>query len=358
MPGMDALPALLWDQHCCLPLSPEADASELARYTRPGGTMVLANVGYAPHSFAYVRSLLDAFRAGVAADERLLLASTTDDILAARDSGRVAVAFDLEDSGPLEGRLERVQELYDLGVRTMLPTYNRGNAAGSGCLDAVDDGLTKYGRELVREMNAVGMVVDGSHCSIGSGLDLCETSRQPVIYSHSCMRGLWEHPRNVTDDQARACADTGGVIGITGVGIFLGPNDASIDALVRHVDYAVELVGPEHVGLSTDFVFDDDGLDTGPEDDYLFDESFERWGPINFMPPERLLEVEDGLRGRGYPDEAISAILGGNFLRVAQQVWKGPRRRRSDDQVVVGLGSSRRGERIGSEARAKPWSRA
>jgi membrane dipeptidase len=315
---------LLWDQHCCLPLSPRADVGELARYTRRGGSVVSANVGYAPHSYDYVVSLLEAFRRGVAADERLLLASTIGDVEAARAGDRVAVVFDLEDSDPLDGRLERVQELYDLGVRTMLPTYNRQNAAGAGCLDVVDGGLTAYGRALVREMNAVGMVVDGSHCSIRTGLDLCESSTQPVIYGHTCMRSLWEHPRNITDEQARACAETGGVIGITGVGIFLGPNDATVDALLRHVDYAVDLVGPEHVGLSTDFVFDAGGLDVGPDDSYLFDESYAHWDEIDDLAPERLLEVEDGLRDRGYPDQAVAAILGGNFLRVADQVWKAP----------------------------------
>jgi membrane dipeptidase len=322
---MDAgLRPLLWDQHCCLPLSPLADVGELARYARSGGSVVSANVGYAPHSYDYVLSLLHAFRRGVAVDEGLLLASTTRDIRTARDRGRVAVVFDLEDSAPLGGRLERVQELYDLGVRTMLPTYNRQNAAGSGCLDAVDGGLTEYGRALVRQMNAVGMVVDGSHCSIRTGLDLCDVSQQPVIYGHACMRTVWEHPRNITDEQARACAATGGVIGITGVGIFLGPNDASIEALLRHVDHAVDLVGPEHVGLSTDFVFDERGLDVGPDDRYLFDESYAQWDEIDDLPPERLLEVEDGLRDRGYPDKAVTAILGGNFLRVAEQVWKAP----------------------------------
>ena len=324
IPAMKSPTAFLWEQHCCLPLSPKADVGELARYLQPGGSVVSVNVGYAPHDYGFVLRLLEAFGQGVVADGRLLLASSINEIATARDRGRVAVVFDLEDSGPLDGRLERVQELYDLGVRTMLPTYNRRNAAGSGCLDTTDEGLTEYGRALVREMNTVGMVVDGSHCSVQTGLDLCETSTQPVVYSHSCMRGLWDHPRNITDDQARACAETGGVIGITGVGIFLGPNHASIDAMIDHVDYAVELVGPEHVGLSTDFVFDDHGLDIGPDDAYLFDESYARWDEVDDLPPERLLEVGDRLRERGYPDRAVAAILGGNFLRVAGQLWRAP----------------------------------
>jgi membrane dipeptidase len=137
------------------------------------------------------------------------------------------------------------------------------------------------------------------------------------------MRALWEHPRNITDEQARACAQSGGVIGITGVGIFLGPNDASVEALCRHIDYAVELVGPDHVGLSTDFPFDaGDFSREHAANPQLFPGSYTRWGPVSFMPPEGLLQVSSALEDRGYPLPAITAILGGNFRRVATQVWK------------------------------------
>jgi membrane dipeptidase len=175
----------------------------------------------------------------------------------------------------------------------------------------------------VRQLNAVGMVVDGSHCGVRTGLDLCEISQQPVIYSHSCLRAVWDHERNITDEQAVACAATGGVIGITGVGIFLGPNDASIEAVCRHIDHAVDLVGPDHVGLATDFPFDIDGfhreLDAYP---HLFPDSYTRWGPISFMPPENLARIGGALGERGYPVDAVTAILGGNFHRVAGQVWQ------------------------------------
>ncbi|MFF5231491.1 dipeptidase [Dactylosporangium sp. NPDC000521] len=316
---------LLWEQHTCLPLSVRARVSDLQRYRTPGGTFASVNVGYAPHSADEVRTFLAAFRAGVALEEDMVLGESVADIDRVHRDGGIAVAFDLEDSGPLEGDLGRVREFFELGVRTMLPTYNLRNAAGSGCLDEVDEGLTAYGRDLVREMNAVGMVVDGSHCSIRTGLDLAEVTQRPMVYSHSSMRAVWDHPRNVTDEQARACAATGGVIGITGVGIFLGPNDASVEALVRHIDYAVELVGPEHVGVASDFAFDHEDLvqelTTNPD---LFPESYTRWGPIELMPPEGLLQVEAALEARGYPADAVTAILGGNFRRVATEVWPAP----------------------------------
>jgi microsomal dipeptidase-like Zn-dependent dipeptidase len=316
-------PPLLWEQHCCLPLERRADVGELARYRRPGGSFVSVNVGYVPHSADDVTSLITNWRKRITADDRLRLAASIDDIEAVGRAGGVAIAFDLEDSGPLEGQLDRVSQFYGLGVRTLLPSYNNRNAAGGGCLDEVDEGLTAYGRALVREMNAVGMVADGSHCGARTGLNMCEVSDQPMIYSHSCMRAVWDHPRNITDEQAKACAGTGGVIGITGVGIFLGPNDATVDALVRHIDYAVDLVGPEHVGVSTDYPFDHEDfnamLTQSPE---LFPDCYTRWGPINFMAPEGLLTVEEALLARGYPHDAVTAILGGNFRRVAAMVWQ------------------------------------
>jgi len=233
------------------------------------------------------------------------------------------VAFDLEDCAPLQGYLERVQEFYDLGVRTLVPTYNIANCAGGGCLDECDQGLTSYGRDLVAELNRVGMVVDGSHCGARTGLDLSTTSTRPMIYSHSCMRTVWDHPRNITDEQARACAATGGVIGITGVGVFLGPNDASLDALVHHIDYAVELIGPEHVGLATDYPFDVKDFNRELLDNAeLFPDSYTRYGPIQFIPPEGLHRVEGALRARGYPTEAVVGILGENFRRVARHCWR------------------------------------
>ena len=215
---------LLWDQHACLPLQPDADVGYLTRFSRPGTTYVSVNVGYAPQTHADSTNLLAHFRSAISRRSDLTVVASLDDIDAAADRGQIAVGFDLEDSNPLDGDLDNVRRFVELGVRTMLPTYNHANAAGCGCLDATDTGLTRWGRQLVAEMNSAGMVPDGSHCSVRTGLDLCDTSTKPVIYSHSCMRSVWDHPRNITDDQARECARTGGVVGITGVGIFLGPN--------------------------------------------------------------------------------------------------------------------------------------
>lgn len=314
--------SLLWDQHACVALSAGADVSELSRYRGAGGGFVSLNVGYTPQSHADTDALLRSFHSQIAADGNLLFAETVADIDAAAAAGRTAVAFDLEDSAPLDGDLINVARLAHLGVRTLAPTYNRQNQAGCGCLDATDSGLSSWGRALLAEMNNVGMVPDGSHCSIRTGLDMCALSAAPVIYSHSCMRAVWDHPRNITDDQARACADTGGVVGITGVGIFLGPNTPTLEAMTRHLEYAINLVGVAHVGVSTDYSFDYldflDEINRAPE---LFDSSYTQWGAIQWMSPEIFVGLRAHLRTRGWNVDDIDAVLGGNFRRVAQQTW-------------------------------------
>jgi membrane dipeptidase len=314
--------ALLWDQHTCLPLQVGTDIEPLARYRRGGGTFVSVNAGYSPHSFNDTITLLAHFRAAVDAHPDLQLAATIDDVTAITAAGRIAVVFDLEDAAPIDDDLDNLATLAGLGVRTLLPTYNHANRAGSGCLDTEDTGLTAWGKAIVAEMNTLGIVADGSHCSPRTGLDMCEISSRPVVYSHSCMKSVWDHPRNITDDQARACAASGGVIGITGVGIFLGSNTPTLEAMTRHLEYAVELVGIDHVGISSDFSFDHadfhDELLRNPE---AFDDSYTRWGPIQWMTPETLLTLGEHLHTRGWSTADIHAVLAGNFYRVAQQAW-------------------------------------
>lgn len=315
--------SLLWDQHLCLPLQTDTDVAPLTRYQRDGGALVSVNAGYSPHSLSDSLALLRHYRFAVEDHPDLELAATVHDISTITGDGRIAVVFDLEDSRPLDDDLANLAVLADLGVRTLLPTYNHANRAGSGCLDTTDGGLSAWGRSIVEEMNAVGIVPDGSHCSARTGLDMCEISSGPVIYSHSCMRAVWEHPRNISDDQARACAATDGVIGITGVGIFLGPNTPTLEAMTRHLEYAVDLVGIDHVGISSDFSFDyADFIDELTRNPHMFDDSYTRWGPIQWIAPETLLTLGEHLSQRGWSTTDVHAVLGGNFYRVAQHAWR------------------------------------
>lgn len=314
---------MLWDQHACAELVETADLTELHRYRPAGGGLVSLNVGYAPHGPEVMASVLRAFRAQVTAIDGLELAATVGDVDRIAAAGDTAVVFDLEDCVPLGGDLDAVAALVARGVRTLGPVYNYTNAAGGGCLDAEDPGLSRWGRDLVAELNRSGMVPDGSHVGARTSLDMCAVSTRPVVFSHSCMRAVWDHPRNITDDQARAAADTGGVVGITGVGIFLGPNTPTLEAMVRHIEYAVEVVGIRHVGVSTDFSFDWETFQTTlAESPALYDASYTAWGPVEWMPPETFVGLGAALRGRGWDDDDIAAVLGGNFRRVALESWE------------------------------------
>jgi len=206
----------------------------------------------------------------------------------------------------------------------MLIAYNSPNRAGGGCHGDPETGLTEFGRAVVREMNRVGMLVDASHCSRRTTFDLFEASQAPVVFSHSVPAGVKQHPRNIDDEQMQACAQTGGVIGINGVGIFLGSNDASTQSLVRAIDYAVQLVGAEHVGLGLDFVFDMaelTALIAGNENTFPKGYGYQSGTPA-FVNPRQLPDVVAALAELGYPAAAVTGILGANFLRVASQVWQ------------------------------------
>jgi len=313
-----------WDQHCCLPVLADCDIAPLLSYLEAGVGYVSVNVGYAPHPLEESVRVLSSFRRQVLRrPDSFRLATSVEDILAARQEGQLAVGFDLEDTRPLGGEIAMIQAYYDLGVRWVLLTYNDVNQAGYGCHATTDEGLTNFGRDIIDEMNQVGMVVDASHCGYRTSMEIFERSSAPAIFSHSSMRGLWDHERNIRDDQVLACAQTGGVVGINGVGIFLGENDATVAAMARHIDYAVQLVGPEHVGIGSDYVFDKDDLNRElTENPGIFPESYRRWGRMDFVPPDQLAFLPDELTRLGYSADDVENIMGGNFLRVAREVWK------------------------------------
>jgi membrane dipeptidase len=319
--------SLVWDNHGCMPLRPrdEAFLPQLERYRRGGVHIASLNVGFDAVPWDTSIRMLACFRRWLAARPAdYLLVQTPEDIELARSSGRLGVVFDIEGGAALDGELALVQLYYDLGVRWMLIAYNRNNALGGGCQDD-DPGLTPFGSEVLQEMQRVGMVACCSHTGLRTTLEVMERSTNPVIFSHSNPGGVWPHKRNITDEAIRACARTGGVVGINGIGLFLGPGDVTAARVAEHIDYVVQLVGAAHVGLGLDYVFDRQELDDcvltnpqmfPPEDGYS--------AGIRMVEPERVPEIVEALLVRGYSDSDVGLILGANNLRVARHVWKSP----------------------------------
>ena len=316
---------LIWDNHACLPLRPDdlRFLPQLERHRAAGAHMVVLNVGYGDYSLENHYLMIARFQDWIADHpEQYLQVKSVADLEAARAGGRLGVAFNIEGMRAIGDDLSQIGPLYDLGVRWMLIAYNQNNLAGGGCHDE-DSGLTPFGRRVIAEMERVGMVLCCSHSGYRTALEAMAAATKPVILSHSNPRALVDHPRNVPDEVMLACAATGGVMGINGVGVFLGRNDISSDNVIRHIDYAVGLIGPEHVGLGLDYVFDIEELDAALEASAgLFPEGWGYQPGIPFAAPEQLVEIRDGLLSRGYPTTDVARIMGRNWLRVAAACWR------------------------------------
>lgn len=316
-----------WDHHTCMPLRPldESFLPQLQRHQAAGFAAVSVNVAFGESTPEQALRMLAALRRWLRVHaDRYLLLERAGDVERARTSGRLAVGFDIEGADAIGEQLSLVQLYYDLGVRWMSLAYNRNNRAGGGCQDE-DGGLTDFGRALVAEMERVGMLVCLSHTGHRTAREVLALATRPVIFSHSNCAALHAHPRNIPDQLIRACAATGGVVGINGVGIFLGKNDITSATYARHVDHVVQLVGTAHVAVALDYVFDTRELETFVATmQHTFPPGLGYELGARFVPPEQIEEIVGELIGLGYRDEDLHAILGGNLLRLARTAWKEP----------------------------------
>jgi membrane dipeptidase len=316
---------IVWDNHACMPLRPDDESflPQLARHKASGVNLVILNIYFDAEPPEKAFAMLASFRNWIARhSDEYLLAQTVADIEAAKREGKLAVCFDIEGGRAVEAHPGLVEIFYRLGVRWMLIAYNKNNRLGGGCQDE-DTGLTAYGRRIIDEMQRVGMVLCCSHTGYRTAREAIEYSSNPVIFSHSNPRAVWDHPRNVPDDLMRACAATGGVVNLNGIGIFLGNNDNSTERLLEHIDYAVELIGAEHVGLGLDYVFDSAELDEYMRSRTdLFPPDKGYGSRLAMIEPERFPHIIEALLKRGYSETQVQGLLGHNNLRVAARVWR------------------------------------
>jgi membrane dipeptidase len=269
----------------------------------------------------------------------LVRATRPDDIVAAKRQGRRCF-YTSSNGVPLaqewvsvEGELQFIRVFFQLGVRMMHLTYNRRNMIGDGCAEPADAGLSDFGRAVVREMNRVGVIVDVAHAGWRTSLEAAKASERPMVASHSGCAALNRHIRCKPDEVIRAVADTGGYVGICSIPAFLG-RSGDIAAMLDHVDYVARTFGADHVAIGTDTAYASRATEAEREKVPRRRRARPRWE--GFWPADAFGEqwrqermtlslawtnwplFTVGLVQRGYSDEDIQKILGGNMLRVAR----------------------------------------
>ena len=339
-------------------LTPGAGQSDLPRFIESGITgqwlsaFIDAPFARQTPDASYERTIvfLDTIDAWIARHpERLIRATTAADVRRAKQQGKIAMLVGVEGGHAIENSLDNLREIHRRGARYLTLTWNNGTdwAGSSGGIDGTrTGGLTDFGRDVVREMNRLGMLVDVSHVSEETFFDAIETSSDPVIASHSSARAITDHVRNLTDDQLRAIARNGGVVNVNFFPRFIDPAhwaafraiDPALEALrdslqqagadqtviaagisarraqltraipptplsvlIDHFDHIARVAGVNHVGIGSDF----DGISSAPQD----------MEDVTHLP-----RIAQGLLDRGYSEDDVRRILGGNMLRVMEQV--------------------------------------
>ncbi|MCJ8158458.1 dipeptidase [Sphingomonas sp. LaA6.9] len=255
------------------------------------------------------------------------LVGRAEDLDRAKREGKCAVIMGVQNSEHFR-TVEDVKMFYQIGQRCSQLTYNSQNMIGSGSTDRIDGGVSDYGAAIIKAMNEVGMLIDVSHCGDRTTLDAIEMSPKPIAITHSNCRALVDHPRVKTDEAIKALGAKGGVMGITGVRMFVSAKEPTALAnIVDHIDHVVKLAGIDHVGIGSDA--DLNGYDDMPADQYAqlkagYKASYAFRDKIDtdgFDHPKKVYDLTEELIRRSYSNENIAAILGGNFRRLLGATW-------------------------------------
>jgi membrane dipeptidase len=252
----------------------------------------------------------DVFRISDRSEGHFRICRTVSDIRKAWAEDAFASVFMFEGADPISWSLKELRVFYEAGLRCIAPTWSRSTIFAHGVAfggHLPQTGLTDLGRELVHECNRLGIILDVSHINPAGFWDMIRESSDPIVATHSSVKAISPHVRNLDDEQIKALADKGGTMGINFANIFLRPdmqpnNDTPLDVVVSHFEYIINLVGEDHVSFGSDF----DGTDI----------------PEFIKDAEGLHHILRELQRRGLSEAAMEKVCNGNFLRVAEAVWK------------------------------------
>lgn len=254
-------------------------------------------------------------------------AGTAADLDRCKAEKRICVIMGLQNADHFRSAAD-VKTFYEIGQRCSQLTYNSQNFLGSGSTERVDGGISDYGVEIIQAMNKVGMLVDVSHSGDKTTLDAIELSPKPIAITHSNCRALNDHPRLKTDEAIIALGKKGGVMGISGVRMFVTHQEpTTVENIVDHIDHVVKLTSIDHVGIGSDYdLYGYDDMDPAQnkmlrgsyKSSYAFRDKLDTDG---YDSPQKIYDLTEALIRRGYSDPNIEAILGGNFRRLLGATW-------------------------------------
>lgn len=252
--------------------------------------------------------------------DKYILANSAEDILHAKKSGKLALRLMFQGTSPIDKDLHMITLYHQLGIRSMVLAYNVKNRVGDGVVETHDGGLSHFGRAVVTEMNRVGMIIDVSHTGHRTAMEAIALSTAPVISSHAGAFAINPHIRTLQDEQIIAIAQSGGVVGINGLGLLLGADIRLAEKFVDHVDYIAQLVGVDHIACGLDYLYFSDQFAAFMKNQSVTHPQayaqLTKGVDAAMLAPEQLIEVVDVLLQRDYSTQAIKGILGENMLRV------------------------------------------
>lgn len=322
----------------CMQIWPDADFAKAHRH----GVTTYAVTAWEPHSaLERVLEELMFWHLIVRRHPHLLIAETVDDIRQAKRDGRATLLLAAQDGDWIGNKLHRIEAFQRLGLRMMLPAYNATNQICDGMLDRTDRGLTRFGELVVDECNRVGILLDCTHVGKRSTLEIIDRSAGPCVFSHSNPSALVPNPRNIDDEQIRACMGRGGVVGLVSWGpLVMRPGATTwptVDEFITLIDHVAQIAGTcDHIGIGTDLslgTYPAHQHDPWGEPDYPSPSAeYGRTITPDIRSPRRALDgfsdypeivfVAERLIARGYSDEDVRKMLGENYLRVFDEVWK------------------------------------
>lgn len=320
--------ALVWDNVWPIDL-PDVqfgnDWSRLERFQNAGVNALGLTLAGDNHDIKGAMELLGWARRRIAEhSDKYVLVETVDDVLAAKEAGKFAIVLQFEGMRCFDRNLDLAEIYYKLGVRQTIPAFNKANSIGAGCAEENDGGLTNLGRRFVDELQTQGIFIDLSHVGKRTSLEALERAVKPMAFTHSNVNAVHKSFRNLDDDQIKAAAASGGLTGVSGSSEYLGDMQCKSETVFRHLDYIVQLVGPEHAGIGFDVVFDSSTLNDWargrPEEWPMTQDA--NWPGFSYTMPEQLTELTALMLDAGYGEDAVRSILGGNYVRIFRQVWR------------------------------------